>query len=136
MFVNPLDGKVTPYFAYDVTSRIIYKDFKALLESQKSCKLLQDNYIRLENEQNLKMPVLKYSSQLEEWGDESSMHDEGSYLYKISIKIKSFQYAIEKNIVRIWDEELLNYDFVNRIKEANRIDDINDNSLVVGIGGE
>lgn len=136
LFVNPIDGKVTPYFAYDVTSRIVYKDFKALLESQESCKLLQDNYTSREKELNLNMPALKYSSQLEEWGDESSMYDEGSYLYKISRIIKSLQYIAEKSIVRIWNEKLLNYNLVNYIKGANTIEDMIDDTLIVEVGGE
>lgn len=136
LFVNPIDGKVTPYFAYDVTSRIVYKDFKALLKSQKSCKLLKANYTRREKELNLNMPSLQYSSQLEEWGHESSMYDEGSYLYKISRIIKSLQYVAEKSIVRIWNEELLNYNFVSHIKEANRIEDMIDDTLIVEVGGE
>ncbi len=116
LFVNPTDGKVTPYFAYDVKSRTVYKDFKALLESQKSCKLLHNNYIRREKELSLNLPTVQYSSQLEDWEDESSMYDEGSYLYRDSRKIKSLQYVTEKSIVRIWNEELLNYDFQNQIK--------------------
>lgn len=136
LFVNPIDGKVTPYFAYDVTYRIVYKDFKALLQSQKSCKLLQDNYTRLETVHSLNMPSLQYSSQLEEWGRKSSMYDEGSYLYKISRIIKSLQYVAEKSIVRIWNEELLNYDFVNHIKEANRIEDMIDDALITEVDGE
>ena len=47
LFVNPIDGKVTPYFAYDVKSRIVYKDFKALLQAHDSCKLMANNYLRL-----------------------------------------------------------------------------------------
>lgn len=133
LFVNPTDGKVTPYFAYDMTSRIVYKDFKALLESQESCKLLQDNYTRNEKEQSLNLPTIQYSSHLEEWGDESSIYDEGSYLYKISRIIKSLQYVAEKSIVRIWKEELLNYDFVSHIREANRIEDMIDDKLIVEI---
>jgi len=136
LFVNPIDGKITPYFAYDVKSRIVYKDFKALLESQESCKLLQDNYTRREKELSLNMPTLQHSSQLEEWGDESFMYDEGSYLYKISRIINSLQYVAGKSIVRIWNEELLNYDFVNRIKEANRIEDMINDTLIVEIDGE
>ncbi|MBU3093398.1 hypothetical protein KPL35_15130 [Clostridium sp. CF011] len=136
LFVNPIDGKVTPYFAYDVKSRIIYKDFKALLESQEYCKLLKDNYTRHEKELSLNMHALQYSSQLKEWEDESSMYDEGSYLYKISRIIKSLQYVAEKSIVRIWNEEMLNYDFVNHIKEANRIEDMINDTLIVEIDGE
>ncbi len=136
LFVNPIDDKVTPYFAEDVKSRFVYKDFKALLESQKSCKLLKDNYKRREKELSLNMPVLQYSSQLEDWGAECSKYDEGSYPYKMSGKIKSLQYVDEKGIVRIWDENLLNYDFVNCIKVANRIEDMIDDTLVLEIDGE
>ncbi len=133
MFVNPIDGKVTPYFAYDMTSRLVYKDFKALLESQKVCKLLHDNYTRREKDQSLRLPTLQYSSQLEEWGDENSIYDEGSYLYKISRIIKSLQYVAKKGIVRIWNEDLLNNNFINHIKEANRIEDMINDTLIVEI---
>lgn len=136
LFVNPIDGKVTPYFAYDVKSRVVYKNFKDLLKSQRSCKVLKDNYLNLERERSLNMPEIQYSSQLEEWGNESSMYDEGSYLYKISRIIRSLQYVTEKSIVRIWNEELLNYDFVKNIKEANRIEDMIEDTLIIEVADE
>ena len=132
-FVNPVDNKVTPYHAYDITRRTVYRDFKTLLESHSSCKLLQENYTRNEKEFNIVMPVLDYSSQFEEWGDEKSMYDEGGYLYKISRIIKGLQYVDEKDIVRIWKEDLLNFDFINRIKEANRIQDMIEDKLIIEV---
>jgi len=131
LFVNPIDGKVTPYFAYDVKSRIVYKDFKALLQAHDSCKLMANNYLRLEKESVHNLPTIQYSGQMEEWENEDSMYDEGGYLYKISRIIKSLQYCAEKNIVRLWNEELLNYDFVNRIKQSNKIDEIVDDRLMI-----
>ena len=131
LFVNPIDGKVTPYFAYDVKSRIVYKDFKALLQAHDSCKLMANNYLRLEKESVHNLPTIQYSGQMEEWENEDSMYDEGGYLYKISRIIKSLQYCAEKNIVRLWNEELLNYDFVNRIKQSNQIDEIVDDRLMI-----
>lgn len=136
LFVDPIDGKVTPYFANDVKSRIIYKDFKALLESQKSCKLLQENFIKHDNGEDLNLPAIQYSSKLEAWEDESSMYDEGSHLYKISKIVKSLQYITEKEIIRIWNPELLNYDFISHIKKASRIEDMIEDQLIVDIGGE
>lgn len=133
LFVNPMDGKVTPYFANDVKSRIVYKDLKALLESEKSCKMLEVNYRRLEKEMKLNMPVIQYSSQLIEWGDKGSIYDEGSYIYKISRIIRSLQYATENSIIRIWNEDLLDYDFVNRIEKANKIEDMINDELIVNI---
>ena len=131
LFVNPIDGKVTPYFAYDVKSRIVYKDFKALLQAHDSCKLMANNYLRLEKESVHNLPTIQYSGQMEEWENEDSMYDERGYLYKISRIIKSLQYCAEKNIVRLWNEELLNYDFVNRIKQSNKIDEIVDDRLMI-----
>ena len=97
----------------------------------KSCKLLYSNYTRCEKELRLNIPSLQYSNQFEEWGDESSLYDEGSYLYKISRIIKSLQYVTKKNIVRIWNEGLLRYGFVNHTKEANRIEDMIDYTLII-----
>ncbi|MCH5265387.1 MAG: DUF4116 domain-containing protein [Lachnospiraceae bacterium] len=131
LFVNPIDGKVTPYFAYDVKSRIVYKDFKTLLQAHDSCKLMANNYLRLEKETAHNLPIVQYSGQMEEWENEDSMYDEGSYLYRISRIIKSLQYCTEKKIVRLWNEELLNYDFVNWIKQSNQIDEIVDDRLMI-----
>lgn len=133
LFVNPIDGRVTPYFANDVKSRIIYKDFKELLKSQKCCKLLQDNYTKRERQMNLNMPAIKYSSQLDGLAGEGSIYDEGSYLYKISRIIKSLQYITEKSIIRIWNEELIDCNLVNNIKRSNRIDDIINDTLILKI---
>lgn len=136
IFVNLIDGKVTPYFANDIKSRIIYKDLKALLQSQKSCKILRDNYRRYEKEMKLNMPVIQYTAQLEEWGKSASIYDEGTYLYKISRIIRSLQYSTEKNIIRIWNEEWLNSDFVNQIQKANSIDDMINDTLIVNTNNE
>ena len=132
LFVNPIDGKVTPYFAYDVKSRIVYKDFKTLLQEHDSCKLMANDYLRIEKEAVQNLPIIQYSGQLETWENEDSIYDEGSYLYKISRIIKSLQYCTEKNIVRLWNEELLNYDFVTRIKQANQIGEFVDDRLMIG----
>lgn len=131
LFVNPLDGKVTPYFANDVKSRIVYKDLKALLQAHDSCKLMANNYLQFEKEAMDNLPMVQYSGQMEEWGNDDTMHDEGSYLYRISRIIKSLQYCLEKNIVRLWNEELLDYDFVNRIKQSHQIDEIVDDRLMI-----
>lgn len=133
LFVNPIDGKVTPYFANDVKSRIVYKDLKSLLESEKSCKTLRHNYRICEKEMKLTIPVIKYSNQLEEFGYKDLIHDKGSYIYKISRIIRSLQYTTENNIIRIWNENLLNYDFVNSIEKASRIEDMVNDTLIVNI---
>lgn len=131
LFVNPTDGKVTPYFAYDVKSRIVYRDLRTLLQAHDSCRLMAQNYLRIEKEAANTLPIVQYSGQMEEWENVDSMNDEGSYIYRISRIIKSLQYCTEKNIVRLWNDELLNYDFVNKIKQSNQIDEIVDDRLMI-----
>lgn len=123
LFVNPIDGKVTPYFAYDTKSRIVYKDFKTLLQAHASCKLMANNYLQLEKESKESILDVRFSEQIEEWEKEDSKYNEGSYLYKISRIIKSLQYCTDKNIVRLWNEELLNYEFIDHINQANKIEE-------------
>ena len=131
LFVNPTDGKVTPYFAYDVKSRYVYKDFKTMLEAVESCVLLKENYLIFESESSSNLPDIQYSKQMEAWGKENAIYDEGSYLYKISRIIKSLQYISEKNVIRIWNEELLNYDFVKRVCQASALEDMVVDTLLV-----
>ena len=52
-------------------------------------------------------------------------------IYKKNRITKALQYCIDKNIVRLWNEDLLNYDFVNRNKQSNQIDEIADDILMI-----
>ncbi|MDE5824464.1 MAG: hypothetical protein K2H91_07270, partial [Lachnospiraceae bacterium] len=133
LYVNPIDGKATPYFAEDKKSRLVYKDFKTLLQKESRCELMASNYLRLEREEKEKLPSIQYSEQLAEWEGDECIYDEGSYPYEISCIIKSLQYCTEKNIVRLWNEELLDNDFINRIISANQIEDINEDKRIIDI---
>ena len=131
LFVNPEDGKVTPYFAYDVTSRWVYKDLKALLQAHDSCKQIADNYLRIEKETPRNLPAVQYTEQMASWENKDNIYDKGSEIYKKNRITKALQYCIDKNIVRLWNEDLLNYDFVNRNKQSNQIDEIADDILMI-----
>lgn len=131
IYVNPNDGKVTPYFAYDIRSRLIYKDLKTMLESHSNCKLLVDNYLRLERESKSNLPVLRYSEQLDSWEEDGAIEDESSDLYKVSRIIKSLQYCTEKNVVRIWNESLLDEELVSGIRQANSINGMVEDKLIM-----
>lgn len=131
LFVNPTDGTVTPYYANDIKSRMIYKDFKTLLQSQNKCERLLDNYLQIEKETRVELPLAQYTGELEEWENVNYIYDEGNYLYKISRIIKSLQYCTEKKIIRLWNEELLNYAFVHRITNTSQIEELIDDRLII-----
>lgn len=107
LYVNYIDGKVTPYFAYDKESRFVYKDLKTLLQANDDCKLMADNYLRFEREFVQNLPSVQYSNSSEEFGSKECIFDKGKYIYDISTKkVIKMQYCTEKNVVRIWDEKL------------------------------
>lgn len=108
VFVNPYDGSITPYFAWDKSSRVIYRDFKTLLEHK--CPNLLSNYEELEQAGAFSLTAIKYGTSIEEWGEEESVYDEGGYLYKPSGVIGKMQYCTEKNIIRLWHEGFLDTD--------------------------
>lgn len=129
LFINPLDGKATPYYASGVKSRIIYKDLKTLLQAR--CTIMAKNYSWLERESEKNIPDIQYSKRIEEWGDEESMVERENHIYKVSKIIRSLQYYTERNIVRLWNEELLDHEFVVNIKQASQIGEIVDDRLMI-----
>lgn len=133
LFINPIDGKVTPYYARNIKYRIIYKDLKTLLLAHDCCRLMADNYLQIEEKAIRNFPIIQYTEKSGKWEDDGATFDEGGYIYRISKIIKSLQYCTEKNIIRIWSEDLLNYDFVNRIIKSNQIDEIVDDRLIIDI---
>lgn len=131
VFVNPIDGTVTPYFAWDVKSRIVYKDFRSLLENNKQCEKLLVNYRRLEEKNPANLPALRYGTSVAEWGEDDSVYDKGGYLYQMSRIIKGLQYCSEKNIIRIWNENLLNHEFVERALISDKAEDAMNEKLII-----
>ena len=130
LFLNPIDGTVTPYYARDVRARIVYKDFRSLLENQARCENLLANYKELEEKQPANLPVIRYGTSVAEWGEDDSVYDEGGFLYQISRIIKSLQYCSEKNIIRAWNENLLNHSFVERTLHSYKAEDMMNEKLI------
>ena len=131
LFVNPIDGRVTPYFAWDTRARTVYKDFQALLEHEEVCKPLLENYRLLLDSQSENLPPIRYGTSVEEWGEDDSVYDKGGYLYKISRIIKSLQYCTEKNVIRTWNENILNQEFVDNVMIAQNAESVMDDKLLV-----
>ena len=121
LFINPIDGKITPYYAEDITERKVFKDFKTLLQSSNLCKVMFDNYLMFEKECfNKNLPVFNYSKHKWKWGKRGYKYDNGNDIYKISRIVKGFQYCTEKNIIRLWNDLLLNYNFNTLISQEKK----------------
>lgn len=120
LYVNPIDGKVTPYYATSMNYRAVYRDLPSLLNrsngSESILKIL-DNYKTL----SLKSDALalNYSKNEDLYFDQDGYgFDYGTYLYKPSHIIRSLQYTVEKNVIRRWNDVFLDDSFIETLEKA------------------
>lgn len=128
IYVNPLDGKITPYYAEDTSSRIIFKDLKALLQVLPPFnRRLLENYLRYEKNSNIELSLIQYNESID---TVDFLYDEGGYPYKISRIISSLQHCYNKSVIRNWNEKLLDDNFINQMKYANSIEEMASLNLI------
>ncbi len=113
IYINPFDGKVSPYFALSMVEKYVYKDLGTLLQCH-----CPDIYLNYKN--NVKNEiVISNNSQLTNYNFELF---EDTNIYKPSKTMKSIQYLLNDNVIRIWNDEILEKYINKRIDLiANRI---------------
>ena len=105
IYVNPLDGKITPYHAKNIIKKYVQENVVSLLfyynkelyESYK--KVLSQSHIPIKQPQSLIIQKNEITNKYIE------VHD--TYIYKVSRVIKGLQYTSNYNIVRLWNDNLL-----------------------------
>lgn len=122
IYVNPFDGKITPYFALDINSRLAYNDLLDLLKAQKP-ELIEKFHLAHENG---RIPLLsKYAistnkslPQIKEAIIPKLVV--GTEIYEPSKIMRSIQYIFEGNVIRIWQDDILSLKFAPHQIEAKR----------------
>lgn len=128
IYVNPLDGKITPYYAQDISARIVFKNLKSLLQVLPPFKKrIFDNYLEYERNSKIELSVIRNNENID---NVDFLYDEGSYPYKISRIIRSLQYCYNKGVIRNWNENLLDDNFINQIKHANSLEEMASINLI------
>lgn len=109
VYLNPFDGKVTPYYAEDTVSRLVYGDMPALLKEK-----LPELYPKfIAADKNGSIPLLgqfAVSKENETQNMESAKVPElvmGTEMYSPSRIMRSIQYIFDNNVIRIWKDEIL-----------------------------
>ena len=96
----PVDGKITPYFAYDMEQKYVYKDLYTLLAEKKPSllsgyvewqKIDSNNEIVVRNTELTDLAVLVTDKKI----------------YSASKIIKSIQYLLFQDVVREWNDKIL-----------------------------
>lgn len=103
LYLNPLDGTITPYFAYSMVDKYVYDNLPSLLKYE--CPKLFANYEKMigqESEQNAlalyhkNLPIAK-----------NRKYVDSTEMYKVSRILKGLQFTTKYNIVRLWNDAIV-----------------------------
>lgn len=104
IYINPVDGKVTPYFAYDMQQKYVYKDLYTLLKEKKPSLL--SGYVEWQKVNPDKNMLVVQNTVL----TNQAVLVADKNIYKASRIVKTIQYLLFQNIVREWNDKILYID--------------------------
>lgn len=100
IYLNPLDGTITPYYAIDMTAKYVYSNVESLLMSRR-----QDLYEKLIAPSNRTAMVHLIGHNAVISSDNVYVAD--TSIYRISRIISELQYTTRDRIVRVWFKGIL-----------------------------
>ena len=107
LYINPLDRTITPYFANSIVDKYVYSNVPSLLKYE--CPSNYEKFIALQNTEN---PLIPFDSHQKL--SKRTEHVESTEMYRVSRILKGFQYTTNKNVIRIWNDDL-----VDKVSEEN-----------------
>ncbi len=117
IYVNPMDGKITCYWAFDMSSREVYDNIQLLVEQRES-HLVNQFMIEMGNHA---LPMMeKYLTTVNSCSDIAKLPCWvwDKEIYKPSAALRSLQYVWEENVIRVWNDNVLNCTN-NRLNQGN-----------------
>ncbi len=115
IYVNPFDGTVTAYYAFNIVDKYAYRDVSSLLHD--NCKELYARYealVKIGDDALLPVVCSPKQGNTELW-----QYVPETDMYKSSLIIKKLQYITDKSIIRIWNDALLKYENMERLSDNN-----------------
>jgi hypothetical protein len=107
IYVNPFDGKVTSYFAYDICGRQVFNSIYKHIEQQAPQFLLK----YLQECEKKSIPLLgKFRDAKKQKTDIAVLPEwmTGTEIYEPSRAMRAVQYVWEQNVIRVWNDDVLN----------------------------
>ena len=109
VYLNPFDGKITPYRAWDTSEKLVYKNVLALLKTSP----LLGQYKKASKEGLLPMLAPQARNKETALATVPELVLDRS-MYKSSRVMRSVQYVFDCNIVRVWKDEILTADICSK----------------------
>ena len=103
LYLNPLDGSVTPYFAYSMVEKYVYNNVPSLLKYE--CPQLFANYEKLITDNSTSTSLALYNQQLPVI--KKRTYVDSTEMYMISRILKCLQFTTKYNIVRLWNDNFV-----------------------------
>ena len=104
LYLNPLDGTITPYYALSIVNKYIYMNIPSLLKFE--CPKLYANYEKiLLNKNQGKDLVISNNNNFEII--KSTTRVGSTEMYKVSRILKGLQFTTKYNIVRLWNDAII-----------------------------
>ncbi|WP_131026647.1 hypothetical protein [Lactobacillus delbrueckii] len=131
IYLNPFDGKISPYFALDTTNKVFFKDVKSLLNSSSfDNKRILRKYSSMSQKGNI--PILTHKEYRKQELTAMSEIVLDRSMYEPSRIMRSIQYIFDQNILRVWKDEVLSISetspnaskFKKVVLEVERIENI------------
>lgn len=111
VYLNPFDGKVTPYFARDMTDKLIFNNMESLLETSPFPPQLTSGVSMLTRYSSLakeeRLPILSRNAN-KKW-DLATVPQVvlDRSMYEPSRVMRSIQYIFDQNVLRVWNDAVL-----------------------------
>ncbi len=107
IYLNPVDGTVTPYYALDTESREVFDTVEALLASSPELSFMLQGYV----EQNLSGNLTLLSDERIRASHNNAIAVPEQMLdrsiYEPSRIMRSVQYLLDNDVIRIWRDSVL-----------------------------
>ena len=103
LYLNPLDGSITPYFAYSMVDKFVYDNIPSLLKHQ--CPKIFENYEKEIEQQDINNSLVILNKSLKITKNEYYVNS--TEMYKISRILKGLQFTTKYNIIRLWNDEII-----------------------------
>ncbi|MFI3167500.1 MAG: metallophosphoesterase [Bacillota bacterium] len=101
IYLNPIDGSITSYFATDITNKKVYSSVLALLKE--NTPRLYDQYLLAQND-NL---IIGKNQLINNIDLEMTKYVFDTSMYEPSRVMRSLQYITEANIIRNWNDDVI-----------------------------
>lgn len=98
LFLNPFDGKLTPYFATSVRDKYVYPSVEMLVA--KKCPSLKPGYKEMVKTGEYNLPAV-------DTGSKDPVYYPETDIYKISRLMYKIQHLTGRNVIRQWNDSFL-----------------------------